>query len=128
VRERQPSGDGDHLDDPLLDPAVCPAVADVPGWDVLPLQGPQLNVQAAVERLGRTLADQDWSRHALVGDGKRPAGPGGLWLSMFWQSTKAADLLRDPRILVHSVITGRGGGEGEFKIRGTAQAEPDPDL
>jgi hypothetical protein len=50
-----------------------------------------------------------------------------LWLSMLWHSRKAADLLRDPRILVHSVITSRDGGEGEFKIRGTARAEGDPD-
>src|SRR5712691_3793389 len=45
---------------------------------------------------------------------------GALWLSMLWGSTKAADLQRDPRILVHSVITSRNGGEGEFKIRGRA--------
>jgi Pyridoxamine 5'-phosphate oxidase len=51
---------------------------------------------------------------------------GDLWLSMLWQSTKAADLLRDPRLLVHSIITNRDGGEGEFKIRGTARAEHDP--
>lgn len=51
---------------------------------------------------------------------------GELWLSMMWRSTKAADLLRDPRILVHSVITRREGTEGEFKIRGTARAEDDP--
>jgi Pyridoxamine 5'-phosphate oxidase len=51
---------------------------------------------------------------------------GDLWLSMMWQSTKARDLLRDPRILVHSVITSRDGTEGEFKIRGTARAEDDP--
>ena len=51
---------------------------------------------------------------------------GDLWLSMMWQSTKARDLLRDPRILVHSVITSRDGAEGEFKIRGTARAENDP--
>jgi hypothetical protein len=50
---------------------------------------------------------------------------GALWLSMMWQSKKATDLLRDPRILVHSVITNRDGGEGEFKIRGTARAEND---
>jgi hypothetical protein len=49
-----------------------------------------------------------------------------LWLSMLWQSRKAADLLRDPRILVHSVVTSRDGGEGEFKIRGIARAERDP--
>lgn len=51
---------------------------------------------------------------------------GDLWLSMMWQSTKARDLLRDPRILVHSVITSRDGTEGELKIRGTARAENDP--
>jgi hypothetical protein len=51
---------------------------------------------------------------------------GDLWLSMMWQSTKARDLLREPRILVHSAITSRDGTEGEFKIRGTARAEDDP--
>jgi hypothetical protein len=50
---------------------------------------------------------------------------GDLWLSVMWQSTKARDLLRDPRILVHSVITNRDGTEGELKIRGTARAEHD---
>jgi len=29
---------------------------------------------------------------------------------------------------VHSVITSRDGGEGEFKIRGTARTEDDPDV
>lgn len=53
---------------------------------------------------------------------------GDLWLSMLWQSTKAADLLRDPRVLVHSIITNRDGGEGELKIRGTVRAEDDPDV
>jgi len=53
---------------------------------------------------------------------------GLLWLSMLWRSRKAADLLRDPRILVHSVITSRDGGEGEFKLRGRARAETDPGL
>jgi hypothetical protein len=45
---------------------------------------------------------------------------------MMWQSTKAQDLVRDLRILVHSVINSREGSEGEFKIRGTARAEHDP--
>ncbi len=68
----------------------------------------------------------------IRGDGTPRVSPvepfvldGVLWLSMLWQSRKAADLARDPRILVHSVVTGRDGGEGEFKIRGTARAEPD---
>jgi hypothetical protein len=51
---------------------------------------------------------------------------GELWLGMMWQSKKAADLARDPRILVHSVITGRDGSAGELKIRGTARAETGP--
>lgn len=50
---------------------------------------------------------------------------GELWLSMLMHSTKAADLMRDPRLLVHSVVTGRDGSEGEFKLRGIARAEPD---
>jgi hypothetical protein len=51
---------------------------------------------------------------------------GDLWLCLLWQSAKAADLLRDPRVLVHSIVTGRDGAEGEFKARGTARAERDP--
>jgi Pyridoxamine 5'-phosphate oxidase len=50
---------------------------------------------------------------------------GELWLSMMWQSWKARDLLRDPRVLVHSIITSRDGGEGEFKVRGLARADDD---
>jgi hypothetical protein len=53
---------------------------------------------------------------------------GELWLSMMWQSAKARDLLRDPRILVHSIITSRDGAEGEFKVRGTARAVTDPGV
>src|SRR3984957_7088502 len=48
---------------------------------------------------------------------------GDLWLSMLWQSTKAADLIRDPRLLVHGVVTNRDGKEGEFKVRGHARSE-----
>jgi Pyridoxamine 5'-phosphate oxidase len=50
---------------------------------------------------------------------------GDLWLSMMWQSAKARDLLRDPRILVHSVVASRNGAEGEFKVRGIARVETD---
>ena len=45
---------------------------------------------------------------------------GDLWLSMLLGSLKAADLMRDPRVLVHSIVTGPDGGEGEMKVRGTA--------
>lgn len=48
---------------------------------------------------------------------------GDLWLSMMWRSRKATDLARDPRVLVHSIITSRDGAGGEYKVRGIAQAE-----
>jgi len=51
---------------------------------------------------------------------------GELWLSMMWQSRKAMDLLRDDRILVHSITTTRDGNEGEVKVRGRAIAIDDP--
>jgi len=50
---------------------------------------------------------------------------GRLWLSMLWRSRKAQDLARNPRVLVHSVITNREGGEGEFKLRGVARGVDD---
>ena len=46
---------------------------------------------------------------------------GELMLGMMWQSKKALDLLREPRCLVHSIITNKDGSEGEFKLRGTAR-------
>jgi Pyridoxamine 5''-phosphate oxidase. len=50
---------------------------------------------------------------------------GELWLTLMWHSTKATDLVRDPRILLHSVITSRDGGAGEYKVRGSARPETD---
>lgn len=45
---------------------------------------------------------------------------GDLWLSMLLGSHKATDLQRDPRLLVHSIVTSREGTAGEFKLRGRA--------
>ena len=44
---------------------------------------------------------------------------------MAW-SAKAADLLRDPRYVLHSAVTGADNGEGELKLHGAAvQASQD---
>ncbi len=51
---------------------------------------------------------------------------GDLWLSMGLGSSKTADLRRDPRILVHSIVTSPNGHDGEYKVRGIAVAETDP--
>lgn len=53
---------------------------------------------------------------------------GHLLLGMMWQSFKAKDLRRDPRCVVHSVVTNRSGNEGEFKLRGRAVAIDDSAL
>jgi hypothetical protein len=51
---------------------------------------------------------------------------GDLWLSMMWQSQKASDLLRDDRVLLHSVVTRPADPEPEVKIRGRAANVDDP--
>jgi hypothetical protein len=51
-----------------------------------------------------------------------------LWLTMGWGSHKSRDLLRDPRILVHSIVTRRDGSEGEVKVRGRAIPELEPEV
>ena len=68
---------------------------------------------------------------ALVGTLRRDGWPrispvepfiadGQLYLGMMWRSVKALDLLRDPRCVVHSTVSDRGGMEGEFKVYGRA--------
>ena len=46
---------------------------------------------------------------------------GELMLGMMWQSPKALDLLRDPRCVVHSVVSDRQGTEGDFKLYAQAR-------
>jgi hypothetical protein len=53
---------------------------------------------------------------------------GDLWLSMGWGSRKAADLRRDQRILIHSIVTDREGSSGEYKVRGRAVLADDSAL
>ena len=53
---------------------------------------------------------------------------GELMLGMMWQSRKALDLLRDPRLTVHSTTCDRDGSEGDFKLYGRAIDVDDPDM
>jgi len=55
-------------------------------------------------------------------------GAGRLFVSMMWRSRKALDLLRDPRIVVHSVTTNKDGTDGDVKIYGSSVDEQDPDV
>jgi hypothetical protein len=93
--------------------------------------------QPRLAELGRRLLIEPGV--VLVGTTRRDGTPrispvepyildGELMLSMMWGSRKAADLLRDPRILVHSIVVSRDGDDGEFKVRGIAHAEDDRSL
>jgi hypothetical protein len=52
---------------------------------------------------------------------------GELLLGMMWHSRKALDLKRDPRLVVHSIVTNRHGTEGDFKLWGRVVEVTDPD-
>jgi hypothetical protein len=64
-----------------------------------------------------TLRRDGWPRvspveHIFAGD--------ELYLGMMWRSTKALDLLRDPRCSLHNAVSDTAGGQGEFKVYGKA--------
>lgn len=67
----------------------------------------------------------------LVGTLRRRGGPrispveplivdGRLYLGMMWRSVKALDLQRDPRCVVHSLVTDKDGADGDVKVYGRA--------
>ena len=52
---------------------------------------------------------------------------GELWLGMMWQSRKAVDLRRDPRLVLHSPICENSGETLEAIVRGRAVETADRD-
>ncbi|HSS62516.1 MAG TPA: pyridoxamine 5'-phosphate oxidase family protein [Candidatus Limnocylindrales bacterium] len=71
-----------------------------------------------------TLRVDGWPRispcEAYVVDGE-------LLLGMMWQSKKALDLLRDPRIAVATVQDDREAKHGDLKLYGTVRDVPEPE-
>src|SRR3954471_8303690 len=53
---------------------------------------------------------------------------GELMLGLMWRSPKALDLLRDPRLVLHSVVPRRPGGEGGFKPSGRGRQVDDSQV
>lgn len=89
---------------------------------------------AAIAR-ARFLKDQLVMLGTLRADGWPRISPceidlaaGHLFLGMMWQSTKARDLLRDPRHIVHSVTCNKEGTDGDVKLYGRAVDVRDPSL
>ena len=75
----------------------------------------------------------------FVGTLRRDGGPrvnpveayvleGRLLTNMMHRSLKALDLLRDPRVYVHTLVTSKSGREGELKLLGRAVVVEDERL
>lgn len=86
---------------------------------------------------GRERFERD--RLALIGtlraDGSPRISPvepylvlGQLLLGMEWPTSKARDLLRDPRCALHSAVSDPDGADGEFKLYGRALQVEDPAM
>jgi hypothetical protein len=85
----------------------------------------------------------DRFRHKTLATVRRDGGPrisgieasfsgGDLWIGSMWQARKARDLLRDPRVALHSATVepnddDPGAWPGEAKLSGTVEAVTDPD-
>ncbi len=103
---------------------------ELPSWRDVELGAPE------IARLG--MARLNSARVALLGTLRRGGSPrispiepyiveGKLLIGAMAWSAKASDLRRDPRYVLHSVVTGPDSGEGELKLYGSA-AETGEDL
>jgi hypothetical protein len=100
-------------------------------WSELEIATPE------IATLGRRLLER--FQFVLVGtltkDGSPRVNPceayvidGHLLLNIMPRSLKALDLLRDARIYVHTPVTSKEAGEGEFKLAGRAPELVDKSL
>lgn len=90
------------------------------------------DLETACPQFADVIRDRLEERHlCLIGtlrlDGSPRISPvepylvdGDLIIGMMAGSRKAADLLRDPRLVVHSIVTRWEGDEGDIKLYGTA--------
>ena len=83
----------------------------------------------------RFRADQLVMLGTLRADGSPRISPceidfaaGQLFLGMMWRSRKALDLLRDPRIVVHSIQSDREASVADIKLYGHAIEILEPEL
>jgi hypothetical protein len=99
-------------------------------WDEFAAACPDLSSLGEERLRGRelclvgTLRRNGWPRISPV---EPEFVDGELMLGMMWRSPKALDLLRDPRLVVHSVVASRMGNEGDFKLYGRAVPVEEPE-
>jgi hypothetical protein len=98
-------------------------------WDELAAAAPELAALGEQRLRSRelclvgTLRRNGWPRISPV---EPDFVDGELMLGMMWRSPKALDLRRDPRCVVHSVVSRREGDEGDFKLYARAADVQDP--
>jgi hypothetical protein len=100
-------------------------------WEEFAKACPEIAIRAE-ERFRR---DELVTLGTLRADGSPRISPcevdftaGHLFLGMMWRSRKAIDLLRDPRIVVHSLQAEREPIEGDIKLYGRASEILQPEL
>jgi hypothetical protein len=129
------SGDiPEHWPTPGWTSGMCLAVCNarpVLTWAELEMAAPEITA------LGRELLER--FQFVFVGTLTKNGSPrvnpceayvidGHLLLNMMPRSLKALDLLRDPRIYVHTPVTSKEASEGEFKLAGRASVLEDAGL
>ncbi|SRR6266571_8666482 len=72
-----------------------------------------------------TLRSDGWPR---ISPCEVDVAGGHLLLGMMWRSRKAQDLLRDARVVVHTVTSKLDGTDGDVKLYGRAAEVSDPVL
>jgi hypothetical protein len=98
-------------------------------WDEFAAAAPELarlgedRLRAKELCLVGTLRRNGWPRISPV---EPDFVDGELMIGMMPRSPKALDLLRDSRIVVHSVVTTRMGTDGDFKLYGRGVDVQDP--
>lgn len=103
------------------------------------MRGSWHDLELGAPEIARYGMDRLTAAHlALLGTVRRDGSPrispiepyfatGELLVGAMAWSRKAADLRRDPRFVLHSVVTGPDSGEGELKLYGSA-VEARPEL
>lgn len=99
-------------------------------WNDVTIAAPELSalVQARFEATGLALLATLRADGAPRISGIEPSfWEGELWLGSMWESRKALDLRRDPRLALHSATVDKDVKEGDARIAGRA-VEVDDDA